>query len=109
MAQIEAGELCALYFSRHNFKLKITGAGWGMILKAGDVMRARNRRDRRAWRGRYFLRDLAGFADIERLLAADIIVERLSPDAADDDAAADVIAPSAAPRPQPEGGLRRRR
>ena len=30
-------------------------------------MRARNRRERRARRGRYFLRDLAGFADIERL------------------------------------------
>jgi hypothetical protein len=72
-------------------------------------MRARNRRDRRARRGRYFLLDLAGFADIERLLAADIIGERLSPDVADDDAPADVIAPSAAPRPQPGGGLRRRR
>jgi hypothetical protein len=71
-------------------------------------MRARNRRDRRARRGRYFLRDLAGFADIERLLAADIVGERLSPDVADDDAPADVIAPSAAPRPQPGGGLRRR-
>ena len=71
-------------------------------------MRARNRRDRRARRGRYFLLDLAGFADIERLLAADI-GERLSPDVADDDAPADVIAPSAAPRPQPGGGLRRRR
>jgi hypothetical protein len=55
------------------------------------------------------LRDLAGFADIERLLAADIIGERLSPDVTDDDAPADVIAPSAAPRPQPGGGLRRRR
>ena len=73
-------------------------------------MRARNRRDRRARRGRYYLRDLAGFADIERLFAADIIGERLSPDVADDnDASADVIAPSAAPRPQPGGGLRRRR
>ena len=72
-------------------------------------MRARNGRDRRARRGRYFLRDLAGFADIERLLATDIIGERLSPDVADDDAPADVIAPSAAPRPQPGGGLRRRR
>ena len=49
-------------------------------------MRARNRRDRRARRGRYFLRDLAGFADIERLLATDIIGERLSPDVADDGA-----------------------
>jgi hypothetical protein len=32
MAPNEAGELCALYFLRHNFKLKIIGAGWGMIL-----------------------------------------------------------------------------
>jgi len=72
-------------------------------------MRARNRRDRRARRGRYFLRDLAGFADIERLFATDIIGERLSPDVADDGASTDVIAPSAAPRPQPGGGLRRRR
>jgi hypothetical protein len=72
-------------------------------------MRARNRRDRRARRGRYVLRDLAGFADIARLLATDIVGERLSPDVADDDAPADVIVPSAAPRPQPGGGLRRRR
>jgi hypothetical protein len=71
-------------------------------------MRARDRRERRARRGRYFLRDLAGFADIERLLTADIIGERLSPEVADDDAPADVIAPSVAPRPQPGGGLRRR-
>ena len=71
-------------------------------------MRARNRREHRARRGRYFRRDLAGFADIERLLAADIVGERLSPDVAYDDAAADVIARSAAPRPQPGGGLRRR-
>ena len=70
-------------------------------------MRARDRRERRARRGRYFLRDLAGFADIERLLAADIIGERL-PEVADDDAPADVVAPSAAPRPRPGGGLRRR-
>jgi hypothetical protein len=72
-------------------------------------MRARNRRERRARRGRYVLRDLVGFADIERLLAADINGERLSPDVAADDEPADVIAPSAAPRPQPGGGLRRRR
>jgi hypothetical protein len=72
-------------------------------------MRARNERDRRARRGRYFLRDLVGFADIERLLATDTIGERLSRDVADDDAPADVIAPSAAPLPQPGGGLRRRR
>jgi hypothetical protein len=51
---------------------------------------------------------MAGFADIERLLAADIIRERRSP-VADDDAPAEIIAPSAAPRPQPGGGLRRRR
>jgi len=55
------------------------------------------------------LRDLVGFADIERLLAADINGERRSPDVADDDEPADVVAPSAAPRPQPGGGLRRRR
>jgi hypothetical protein len=72
-------------------------------------MRARNSRDRRARRGHYFLRDLAGFADIERLLAADIIGERFSRDVADDDAPADVIAPSTVPRPQPGLGLRRRR
>jgi hypothetical protein len=75
-------------------------------------MRARSeryRRDRRARRGRYFLRDLAGFADIERLLATDTIGERLSRDVADDDAPVDVIAPSAAPQPQSGGGLRRRR
>jgi hypothetical protein len=72
-------------------------------------MRARNGRDRRARRGRYFLRDLAGFADIERLLATDITGERLSPDVADDDVPVDVITPSAAPRPRPGGGLRRRR
>ncbi len=64
-------------------------------------MRARNRRDRRARRGRYFLRDLAGFADIERLLAADIIGERLSPDVADDDAPADVIARPICSAPAP--------
>jgi hypothetical protein len=80
-------------FARHNFKLKIMGAGWGMISLTGDVMRACNRRDRRAWRGRYFLRDLAGFADIERLLTADIIGERLSPDFADDDAPAALWTP----------------
>jgi len=77
-------------------------------------MRARNGRDRRAWRGRYFQRDLAGFADIKRLLATDTIGERLSPDVADDDdddddAPAEVIASPPAPRPQPGGGLRRRR
>jgi len=73
-------------------------------------MRARNERDRRARRGRYSLRDLAGFADIERLLAADVTGERLSSDAADDDDdPADVIASSAAPRPEPGGDLRRRR
>ena len=39
-------------------------------------MRACNERDRRARRGRYSLRDLAAFADIERLLATDITGER---------------------------------
>jgi hypothetical protein len=98
-----------LYFARHNFKLKIIDAGWGHGSLAGDVMRARNRRDRRARRGRYVLRDLAGFADIERLLAADINGGRLSPDVADNDKPADVVAPPTTPRPQPGGGLRRRR
>jgi hypothetical protein len=46
-------------------------------------MRTRNGRDRRAWKGRYFLRDLAGFAAVERLLAADIVGERLYPDVID--------------------------
>lgn len=54
---------------------------------------ARNGRDRRARRGQYVLRDLAGFANIERLLAPDTSGERLSPDGADDDEAANVIAP----------------
>jgi hypothetical protein len=67
-------------------------------------MRACNGRDRRARRGRYFLRDLAGLADVERLLATDTIGERLSLDVADDHAPADVIAPSAVPRPQPGAG-----
>jgi hypothetical protein len=53
-------------------------------------MRARNRRDRRAWKGRYFLRDLAGFAAIERLLAADVVGERPSPDIVDPDPPPDV-------------------
>jgi hypothetical protein len=57
-------------------------------------MRARNERDRRAWKGRYFLRDLAGFAAIQRLLAADIVRERLYPDVMDPDAPPpDLIAP----------------
>ena len=56
-------------------------------------MRARNKRDRRAWKGRYFLRDLAGFAAIERLLAADIVREQLYTDVIDPDAPPDVIAP----------------
>jgi len=56
-------------------------------------MRARNGRDRRAWKGRYFLRDLAGFAAIERLLAADSVRERLYPDVTDPDAPPDAIAP----------------
>jgi len=48
-------------------------------------MRARNGRDRRARRGRYVLRDLAGFADVERLLAADKASDRRSHDVVDDD------------------------
>jgi len=73
-------------------------------------MRARNARGCRIRKGRYFLRDLAGFADVERLLATKSIGERLSPvvadDDDDDDALADVSAPSAAPRLR---GLRRQR
>ena len=107
VAQIEAGELCALYFLRHNFKLKIIAAGLGHDALAGDVMRARNGRDRRARRGRYFLRDLAGLADIERLLATDVIRERRSPNVADDDASGDSAMMSGAPRPRPGGGSRR--
>ena len=56
-------------------------------------MRTRNGRDRRAWKGRYFLRDLAGFAAVERLLAADKVGDRLCPDVIDPDAPPDVIAP----------------
>jgi hypothetical protein len=56
-------------------------------------MRARNGRDRRAWKGRYFLRDLAGFAAIERLLAANMVGDRHCADAIEPDAPADVIAP----------------
>jgi hypothetical protein len=56
-------------------------------------MRARNGRDRRAWKGRYFLRDLAGFAAIERLLSAEFVRDRLNPNAIDLDAPPDVIAP----------------
>ena len=48
-------------------------------------MRTRKVRDRRARRLRYFLRDLAGFADVERLLSAGRIGDRQSPDVADDD------------------------
>jgi hypothetical protein len=66
-------------------------------------MRARNERDRRARRGRYFLRDLAGFARIERLLANDGGGEHPSLDAADD-AHADVMASSVAP---PQSGTGR--
>jgi hypothetical protein len=100
--------LCDLYFACHTFKLKIIRCGWGVCL-AGNVMRARNGRYRRARRGRLYLRDLAGLADVERLLAGDIVREQLSPEVADDDAPADVNASSPVPRPQPGGGARRRR
>jgi hypothetical protein len=65
-------------------------------------MRARNERDLRARRRRYFLRDLAGFADIERLLANDFGGERYSADDANADADADADAAGlpVAPRPQ---------
>jgi len=46
-------------------------------------MHARNGRDRRAWKGRYFLRDAAGFAAIERLL--DVGIERPYPGFIDPD------------------------
>ena len=46
-------------------------------------MRALYGRDRRARRGRYFLRDLAGFAGVERLLANDAGGEHHSLDVAD--------------------------
>ena len=49
-------------------------------------MRAREKRARR-WR--YFLRDLAGLAEVERLLAADLARDRRAPDIADDDALTD--------------------
>jgi hypothetical protein len=67
-------------------------------------MRARNERFRRALRGRFFLRDLAGLADVERLLASHVIREQFSPDVADNHAPADANA--SAPQPQPEGSLR---
>jgi len=70
-------------------------------------MRARNERDRRVRRGHYHLRDLAGFADIERLLASDVGGKRHSPEVADDVAPADDAMTSAAPRPQPGGDLLR--
>jgi len=73
-------------------------------------MRARNARDRRARKGRYFLRDLAGFADVDRLLATNIIGERLAPDVADDDTAPDASGtPPSHPQPQTGQGARRRR
>jgi len=71
-------------------------------------MRVRNARDRRARKGRYFLRDLAGFADVDRLLATDI-GERLAPEVADDDAATDASGRPSHDRPQPGEGMRRRK
>jgi hypothetical protein len=63
-------------------------------------MGARNGRYQRARRRRFFLRDLAGFADVERLLATDPPRERSLPDVADDDdPAGDVDALAAPPRP----------
>jgi hypothetical protein len=66
--------------------------GWGESL-AGDVMRARNERNLRARRRRYILRDLAGFADIERLLAHNFGGEHHSADDANADATASSVAP----------------
>ncbi len=77
-----------------------------MIL-GGWRMRARNERFRRARRGRFFLRDLAGLADVERLLASQVIREQFSPDVVDNHAPAD--ANGSGPQPRPEGGLRRLR
>jgi hypothetical protein len=64
---------------------------------------ARNRRDLRARRGHYVLRDLAGFADIERLLAADTMGQR---HCLDIDTPANVTAQPEAARPRPSGFLR---
>jgi len=60
-------------------------------------MRGRVGRDRRARRGRYFLRDLAGFADIARLLANNVVGGRLPPDAIDDDDPGDLTVSSTTP------------
>jgi hypothetical protein len=70
-------------------------------------MRARNERFRRARRGRFFLRDLAGLADVERLFASHVIREQFPPDVADGHAPADANA--SAPQLRPEDGLRRLR
>ena len=93
-----------MYFARHIFKLKIIGAGWGAILRVTSCALVT---EETAEPG-----EGATFSAIwpKRLLATDTIGERLSPDVADDDdAPAEVIASPPAPRPQPGGGLRRRR
>ena len=65
-------------------------------------MRARIGRDRRARKGRYHLRDLAGDADFARLFANDVVGERTSADAGDDDDdPADLSAALRSPRPPP--------
>jgi hypothetical protein len=53
------------------------------VILVGDVMRAREKRARR-WR--YCLRDHAGLAGVERLLAADTADDRLPPNDSGDDA-----------------------
>jgi hypothetical protein len=57
------------------------------------MLRTRSDRDRRAWKGRYFLRDLAGFAAVERLLAAGMVAERRPPDVIEPDPPPDMIPP----------------
>jgi hypothetical protein len=52
----------------------------------GGVMRAREKRTRR-WR--YGLRDLAGLAEVGRLLTADMANDRQLPEVSDDDTSTD--------------------
>ena len=60
-------------------------------------MQTPNKRDLRARRGHYSLRDLVGLADVERLLAAHTIREWRFSDVADDDAPSDDATASAPP------------
>ena len=72
-------------------------------------MCAANKRDLRARRGHYSLRDLAGLAEVERLLAAHTIGEWHFSDVVDDGAPADDATASAPPRPQSGARLPSRR